>query len=929
NPDVMPQITIAAWAKLTSNNSELTHAIISNDNYGWDRAILDWYDYGWGLVNGNGLTGYYPEIANKWVFLVGVYNNENGLVKFYADNNIYESRGYLGNGSIETYIGCSAHNSAFFEGVIDEIRIYNRVLSEKEIGELYQQFLGGDGQMEDFSFAHLTDIHLGLSWIPGHSWSEELSYPRFTDALFEIGWELGEKPDFILVSGDTVERAKTRWFKDYESIIQTFSAQSGIPVYMVPGNHDRYRRATGSYFCQIYGVDNCDDGLFKYQKFLSLPESNFGENGIDYEFTHKGVRFIGMDSGSDFMPDYELTDLIGDIGIEGSGLSDNQISALENLDSASPKIVFMHHPVFTGAIDDYENGSLEDASFADNRGSFLDWASASGLQLVLAGHTHQTGVFDIESTEYTDLSAAFSRPLFIETQSATHDGNLGHGYRLVSIQDGFANPKEAAETGDYSKVISRLSTNKLFNLRVYDPLILDHYITLNDTKGLSVPFFIASSSKKVLVYNPSAASSKFQVIGNDLPAKGKYDLEIRKEDQEIASEAGKDFGFKSDFQNKSFINYHLNNKLARFDLEDFTVKPDNSHEIILDWNKIAGDQITDGIAIKNIFGATVREAGFAPMKDSIIARLASPAELRVINSSGSTTGLMDEQILENIDYSMFDSENRRILLYFPEGYNNEEFIFRVKGLLAEDFKYPGNDYTLQIDLKIDNEIAKQVKIHDLPINASTTHQFRVDWERLDEFSGVIMEIDKDGDGNFEQKVYLGETVSAYNFYNIRKQIISSLKAAKTGRIKIDYKIDTIISLLEKSLKDKLWIDNFHLDSVYGRKVFQLDKRIAGMIKLYSRLDNLFSNKRFVPKFVKNRFDLPKDVFNAFNSAIRDIQYFDIILAQTAIKEAGFPQNDKSFARSYARLEKAKNYFENNYILCIQNSFNAWKILNKK
>ncbi|MCU0679684.1 MAG: metallophosphoesterase [Planctomycetes bacterium] len=120
----------------------------------------------------------------------------------------------------------------------------------------------------NFTFAHMTDIHLGSNWVPGHQWNEETAYPRFTDGLYELS-RLAVKPDFLLVGGDIVEYSRTSWFNDYQSIVGSFYKQTGIPVYTVPGNHDRYQGATGNALCAFSGNGFCEDGLAGYRENLT------------------------------------------------------------------------------------------------------------------------------------------------------------------------------------------------------------------------------------------------------------------------------------------------------------------------------------------------------------------------------------------------------------------------------------------------------------------------------------------------------------------------------------------------------------------------------------------------------------------------------------------------------------------------------------
>ena len=949
NLNSMSQITIVAWAKINSEHLEAGQAVISNDNYGWDRAILNWYDDGWGIVDGAGLTGYHPVSLNEWYFLVGIYNHETGLVRLQVNNTVYEGSGYPGIGSTITNIGRTSHNTAYFDGSIDEVRIYNRVLSEEEIDEL-RNYFNSPPQPEDFSFIHMTDPHIGDSWIPGHKWYEELSYPRFTDGLYEIG-KLEERPDFILMGGDLVEHAKSRWLEDYQSMVNSFTAQTSIPVYAVPGNHDRYSKPTGSVFCKWTGVNNCDDGLAEYKKQINIPGQGLGEsnylnpgNPLDYKFTHKGIQFIGLDSGADYIPDFEIRDLLckayNDKGIEGDGLTNDQMSALEKLNSEIPKVVFMHHPVLSGGKDYCDDAKcprevLEDASFVDNYDEFFNWATSSNLQLALTGHTHRAEVYDEYDYQYDSVASAENRPLFIQTQSATHDGSIGHGYRLIDVENGAVNPRDASSTKEYIKLISQLDIEDEHELRVYDPTDNDNleYITPDDTDGFVIPFFAASESKKVLLYGPESNHAKTQIWQENFSDNNFYFY------TKIEGITLDDIDYKNDFGyrigsilNRQFIHFHLENKSASIEAKNISFEDSNGYQFKVDWDELIETENIGNLEVMNNFNNGSGEIlSLEKLKYSIIAKLFSPAELVVINAkTGSSTGIVNHESMEEINYSLSDEERERVLVYFKDGFANEEFIYRVQGL--EDIYGLGKDeYSLRIVLKIDGEITEEVNIIDMPINASMTYQFYVDWDNLSDTEGVIMEIDKDGDGVFEIKIEMGRESNCENNYCLRIKMISDLEIAKIGEEVIDEKIDFIIGLIDKSLNQEWWGNDYYLNEKLGDNVFKTDLITARKLRLFLGLDRVFNNKKYIPEFIKSKFRLPSDVKEVFESVLDGLLNSDITLARIAVDN--FPQNSdlkkdkKILETAEKKLERADELLPYKKIQVVQFCRQAWRMVN--
>ncbi|MDD5626664.1 MAG: metallophosphoesterase [Patescibacteria group bacterium] len=290
-----------------------------------------------------------------------------------------------------------------------------------------------------FSFVHITDVHIGGN---NFDWSEEKSYCNFALTLEKIN-TLDPKPAFVLISGDNVEYSKNEWFATFISFIDTFTKGSGIPVYFVPGNHDRYTwyGAPVSGFLG-FGDDmlrSYHQGTYPYLENLGVKPliANFESRYDNFSFEYQNYLFIGLDSGEDFALDLEAGDWqkvnLKDLGPEGNGLADAQISALTRFKKESKKIIFMHHPVFTGRKDKGERtgGEYEDAAIANFRDPFLTYCKLYNVQLVLSGHTHQNQNFDAEGSQIEELGSF--DPYFLQTASATK-GDFG--FRVIEIVGG-------------------------------------------------------------------------------------------------------------------------------------------------------------------------------------------------------------------------------------------------------------------------------------------------------------------------------------------------------------------------------------------------------------------------------------------------------------------------------------------------------------
>ena len=148
-------LTVSAWVNRDSSNS--WNCIITREiGKGWS----EYFDIG---VNANhalfsidpGGQGLFTKVEennptplNTWVFLVGVYNNKN--LSFYVNGKLVsetklvipikmEDKNPIIIGSNTNDEGKTWHD--YFYGLIDEVKLYNRPLSEKEAEALFKSYI--------------------------------------------------------------------------------------------------------------------------------------------------------------------------------------------------------------------------------------------------------------------------------------------------------------------------------------------------------------------------------------------------------------------------------------------------------------------------------------------------------------------------------------------------------------------------------------------------------------------------------------------------------------------------------------------------------------------------------------------------------------------------------------------------------------------
>jgi len=119
-----------------------------------------------------------------------------------------------------------------------------------------------------------------------------------------------------------------------------------------------------------------------------------------------------------------------------------------------------------------------------------------------------------------------------------------------------------------------------------------------------------------------------------------------------------------------------------------------------------------------------------------IVDLHSPGELRVYDSSGKITGLMNGKEKEEIPDSAY--VNGTVVIFSPSGSYRYELVGTEEG-----------SYGLEINSVEDGEVTNFTAI-DIPILSHGIHQYTIDWDALSEGEeGVTIQIDSDGDGEFD------------------------------------------------------------------------------------------------------------------------------------------------------------------------------------
>jgi hypothetical protein len=139
-PSAMPNTSWEAWFYPTESNYYTGH-ILSSDDGGFDRFIRVAYVNNFSI--GAGGREWVPPTnfnPNQWYHIVVIWTTDN--IYFYKNSVKYTYGAAPGSQSTtrKLSIGANPVGAEGFKGKVDEVRIYNRVLSDEEISDLYNNY---------------------------------------------------------------------------------------------------------------------------------------------------------------------------------------------------------------------------------------------------------------------------------------------------------------------------------------------------------------------------------------------------------------------------------------------------------------------------------------------------------------------------------------------------------------------------------------------------------------------------------------------------------------------------------------------------------------------------------------------------------------------------------------------------------------------
>lgn len=196
--------------------------------------------------------------------------------------------------------------------------------------------------------AHLTDLHMRPRGLPAYRVVET---NMFAERAFRAVAALRPAPDAVVISGDLVDCGLP---EEYEMLLRLIRSHLTMPVYVIPGNHDK-REPMKSVLRHLPGV--ADDDRFIQYTVEDLP-----------------VRLVMLDSV-----------------VPGAGhgeLCADRLAFLEEAlarDPEKPTAVFVHHPPIKTGI-----GHMDAINLHDADGFAAIIARNPQVERIFCGHYHRS-----------------------------------------------------------------------------------------------------------------------------------------------------------------------------------------------------------------------------------------------------------------------------------------------------------------------------------------------------------------------------------------------------------------------------------------------------------------------------------------------------------------------------------------------------------
>ena len=137
NPSVLPELTVLMWVKADTANKNM--CFLSQDDGGFDRT-LSVTETKWSLYCGIEAILFGPSIKKgEWTFVAATFNQAKSQMTLFINGETTTLSSTNEDGLPYFHLGNNPTFNAYFLGAIDDVRVYNKVLTSGNISKIYKK----------------------------------------------------------------------------------------------------------------------------------------------------------------------------------------------------------------------------------------------------------------------------------------------------------------------------------------------------------------------------------------------------------------------------------------------------------------------------------------------------------------------------------------------------------------------------------------------------------------------------------------------------------------------------------------------------------------------------------------------------------------------------------------------------------------------
>lgn len=250
------------------------------------------------------------------------------------------------------------------------------------------------GQSDHKVIIQLSDTHITSG---GNLHGEVDSLANLVTILSSVE-QSGSRPDLLLFTGDLADKGEPAAYARFRSAVEPFADRTGVPVLLVPGNHD-------------------ERDAFREHLLGWAPDGQPVNQVRDVG----GLRVVAVDSTVPGAPHGKL----GDAQLEWLRA---ELAAPAPLGT----IVAMHHPPISGPAEFGGIVTLHDA------GRLAEAVTGTDVLMIVAGHTHHASAGALAGVPVWVATATAYQMDVLAAGGDVMQGRPGSAFTRIDVRNGAA-----------------------------------------------------------------------------------------------------------------------------------------------------------------------------------------------------------------------------------------------------------------------------------------------------------------------------------------------------------------------------------------------------------------------------------------------------------------------------------------------------------